>query len=270
MEFLVFALLNLVTGLVLYVLFSLRMQAWQNKIRAAHPLQKDVEENIRQGLQAMNAYLEEMQEIRANFYQLVRHAEDLKKEETRKPRKKKREEPELKSLLPEEEEQEDHVSRILDKIGPDTVDLTRPAASQPRSQPLVQEPEPSAGILQGIGRFAASIFGVKTDPFAASIGKATPAEEALSIDVPQPTIRPPVSLNVEPARESVGLPSASDSTAASAPITQDPNAWIRSLLAGGMKAADVSRVTGRSLAEIDLIGSLPSMPPEPRRKKLGD
>ncbi|HMW61415.1 MAG TPA: hypothetical protein PKN93_20790, partial [Leptospiraceae bacterium] len=81
---------------------------------------------------------------------------------------------------------------------------------------------------------------------------------------------PPVSLNVEPARESVGLPSASDSTAASAPITQDPNAWIRSLLAGGMKAADVSRVTGRSLAEIDLIGSLPSMPPEPRRKKLGD
>ena len=81
MEFLLFALLNLVTGLVLYVLFSLRMQAWQNKIRAAHPLQKDVEENIRQGLQAMNAYLEEMQEIRANFYQLVRHAEDLKKEE---------------------------------------------------------------------------------------------------------------------------------------------------------------------------------------------
>ncbi|MBL8020639.1 MAG: hypothetical protein JNM27_13295 [Leptospirales bacterium] len=297
MEFLVFALLNLVTGLVLYVLFSLRLQAWQEKIRTAHPLQKDVEENIRQGLQSMNEYLEEMQETRNNFYQLLRHAEEvtqkLDKAGKRRPRKPTSISPGPKQQpdAPPVEEGTEHIGRILDRMKPDSVDLsTRPDTSKPRSNPPQTETKP--GPIDGLGRLAASLFGMKSFelPFRDSPRAPTGAEnsnEETTSSGEQSRARDQVDSSL-PASIPVHLPEAVADMPASGSTRKrpelnlpdesspeliapegDPHSWIRNLIANGMTAGDVSRLTGKSLAEIELIASLPQMPVAPRRKRLG-
>ncbi|MCE9600189.1 MAG: hypothetical protein K8S54_19685 [Spirochaetia bacterium] len=295
MEFLVFALLNLVTGLVLYVLFSLRLQAWQDKIRTAHPLQKDVEENIRQGLQNMNEYLEEMQEVRNNFYQLLRHADELTQKLDRtpgpggkkRPRKAASISPEPKEepqTRPIDEEGTEHIGRILDRMKPDSVDLsTRPDSHQPRSS--APRPEQKPGAIEGLGRLAASLFGMKSFelPFREAQTNQQDVLEtprAQREQIPEPRgaeIQPSLPVHLPPAvsdgdlenkRPELNLPD--ESAPRETPVIEgDPHAWIRNLISSGMAAGDVSRLTGKSLAEIELIASLPQMPATPRRRRLG-
>lgn len=275
MEFILFTLVNAVIGLVLYVLFSMRMQAAQDKMKAAHPLQKDVEENIREGLQSMNAHLDEMHEVRANFYQLLRHAEDVTKrleDASRKAaRKRGRDvEPIAKAAEPAsrpESEPDTHVERLIRNLGADEFNLSASASAPPeRSKPAAVT---GPGVIDTLGLWAARMFGIKEQTRIAPEKTDTPRpeekpeakREVKSMDVAE--------LNRVSAVRPVQLPAAELPQTKPAVFT-DPNAWIRSLLASGTEAAEISRMTGRSLAEIELIASLPQPLDARRRTRLGE
>lgn len=269
MEFLLFTLINLVIGIVLYVLFSMRMQAAQEKMKAAHPLQKDVEENIRDGLQSMNAHLEEMHEVRANFYQLLRHAEEVAKRLEDASRKAARKrtgrtapEPAVSPSPSEPGPPDAHVERLLERLGADEFRLSEPAASPPeRSKPAIG---PGPGVIDTLGTWAARMFGMKeARPRDYATDRAAEPEKKPAEPPPEPLprrerISPPIQ-----------LPSA-ESRTESPPVPQDPNAWIRSLLASGTQPGEISRMTGRSLAEIELIASLPAPADVRRRTRLSE
>jgi hypothetical protein len=270
MEFILFTLVNLVIGLVLYVLFSMRMQAAQEKMKAAHPLQKEVEANIRDGLQSMNAHLEEMHEVRANFYQLLRHAEDVTKrledasrKATRKRTGRAVENPPAKPQEKlEAEPQDPHVQRLLDRLGADEFNLSEPVAAPPeRSKPPVQT---GPGVIDTLGLWAARMFGMKEQPRAETprgeFPKPVQSVPRAQIDIPSAE-SPPLR-----SAEPVQLPAA----VSPPPPPQDPNAWIRSLLASGTEPGEISRMTGRSLAEIELIASLPQPTDLRRRTRLSE
>lgn len=280
MDFILFTLVNIVIGLVLYVLFSMRMQSAQDKMKAAHPLQKEVEANIREGLQSMNAHLDEMHEVRANFYQLLRHAEDVTRrleDASRKAARKRtgradRVEPAAaKSREPESDLPRDlHVERLIESLGADEFRLSESAASPPvRSKPVPS----GAGVIDTLGLWAMRMFGMKEQASAtvpplakAAESKAAPLDSAMDVQGPARVVQP------EPARPAaVQLPSAQSSPKPpAAAASQDPNAWIRALLASGTEASEISRITGRSLAEIELIASLPKPSDAPRRTRLTD
>lgn len=281
MDFVLFTLVNVVIGLVLYVLFSMRMQAAQDKMKAAHPLQKDVEANIREGLQSMNAHLDEMHEVRANFYQLLRHAEDVTRrleDASRKAARKRtgraeKEEP-AQSAPPVKESdlpRDSHIERLIENLG---VDEFRPSESA-SSPPERSKPAPSGpGVIDTLGAWAMRMFGMK-EPTPAPVPAPKPSIRAESkprpsdsaMDVPELTrVSQP-----EPARPTlVQLPSAQSAASPGPAVNQDPNAWIRALLASGTEASEISRITGRTLAEIELIASLPQPSDSRRRSRLSE
>ena len=179
MELAVLILVNIITSIIIYVIFSIRFTIAVDKARKT-PIVRELKDNIEATIEFINTSLDIMDQKTRSFYQLVRKSEELARrleevslnEQSAGPRKRKRRskrpvpgtsdpEPELKQAplsplqtpdTPDDENSDSGsgsaYSRVLDAMESDHVDLSPVGNS---SDAIYQDGELSRGLARSFG-----------------------------------------------------------------------------------------------------------------------